>query len=71
VFLGPFFNQRGRRPGRLSRRVVVVVKGVGGVEAVFSTPLVVVVGRGAWDDPEEGLDGAGDESFGDGGDVRS
>jgi hypothetical protein len=71
VFLGPFFNQRGRRPGRLSRSVVVVMKGIGGVEAVFSTPLVIVVGRGAWDESEEELDGVGDESFGDGGDVRS
>jgi hypothetical protein len=48
VFLGPFFNQRGRRPSRLSRGVVVVMEGVGGVEAVLSTPLVVMVGGGAW-----------------------
>jgi hypothetical protein len=51
--------------------VVVVMEGIGYVKTVFSAPLVVVVRKGGWDESGEGLDGVGDESFGDGGDVRS
>jgi hypothetical protein len=31
----------------------MVVEGVGGVEAVFSTPLVVMVRKGGWDESDE------------------
>jgi hypothetical protein len=45
-FLRPLFNQGRRCPRRLCCIVVVVVEGVGGVEAVLGTPLVVVVRKG-------------------------
>jgi hypothetical protein len=50
----------------------MMVEGVGGVEAVLGTPLVVIEsGGGAGDESDDELDETGDELFGDGGDVRS
>jgi hypothetical protein len=49
----------------------MVVEGVSGVKAVFSTPLVVMVGRRGGDESADELDEAEGESFGDGGEVRS